>query len=296
VTRCGVLLPTFDPLRAGGMPQVTEAARLAEEAGFDAIWVGDHLACPAPVLDSVACLAAAAAVTRDIDLGFSVLLLGLRQPAWAAKQIATLQHLSHGRLQLGVGVGGEFAEEFVAAGVPVKGRGARLDAALDVLPDLLTGRSVPALEPALDRVPPLLIGGRGEAALHRAARVGDAWLPMWLTPGALARRARRLRELAAARERPAPRIALLVGLRVDDDAAAAVRQAEAHLQGQYRLALESVARWTPLGDAATVAEHLAAHVEAGVEELVLMPLGAEPLQQIERLADVHARLKQGAPT
>jgi alkanesulfonate monooxygenase SsuD/methylene tetrahydromethanopterin reductase-like flavin-dependent oxidoreductase (luciferase family) len=158
---CGVLLPTFDPTSSGERLPVVEAARLAEQLGFGALWAGDHLACPAPGLDAPGCLSAAAAVTERIALGFSVMLLGLRAPAWSAKQLATIDALAGpGRLRLGVGVGGEFPEEFAAAAVNVKQRGARLDDALNVLPDLLSGRPVdyegralsvhsPALLPAM---------------------------------------------------------------------------------------------------------------------------------------------------
>jgi alkanesulfonate monooxygenase SsuD/methylene tetrahydromethanopterin reductase-like flavin-dependent oxidoreductase (luciferase family) len=301
MTRCGILLPTFDPLRTGEVPPVTEAARLAEALEFDAVWAGDHLACPAPVLDAAACLAAAAAVTERVGLGFSVMLLSLRPAAWAAKQIATIDALSRGRLRLGVGVGGEFPEEFEAAGVPVGERGARLDEALQVLPDLLSGRpvehagrtlelSVPALEPALASAPPVYVGGRSDAALKRAARYGDWWLPMWLEPGVLAERHARLAGLAADHGRPQPRLALLVGVRVDDDLERGRREAEAHLQGQYRLPLQVVERWTPVGSIDYVVQTLEAHVAGGVEELLLMPLGSEPLRQYERLAEVRERL------
>lgn len=300
MTACGVLLPTFDPLRRGGPPRVVEAARLAERLGFDAVWAGDHLACPAPVLDAPTCLACAAAVTERVALGLSVLLLALRPPAWAAKQLATLDALSGGRLRVGVGVGGEFPEEFAAAGVPVSERGARLDDALAVLPDLLCGRAVrtpsldvPPLAPAMAAPPPILVGGRSDAALRRAARFGDAWLPMWVSPETLARRAERLAELAAARGRPRPALALLIGVHVDGDRARARREAAAHLQGLYRMGLEVVERWTALGDAEAVCEHLDAHVAVGVEEIVLMPLGGDPLRQLERLADVRARLTEG---
>ena len=112
----GINLPTFDPLRAGGPPQFVESARLAEELGFDAVWVGDHLHMPAPNYDSVVAMAAVAATTERVKLGFGVMLLGLRQPAWAAKQLTTIDALAPGRLLLGVGVGGEFPEEFEAAG------------------------------------------------------------------------------------------------------------------------------------------------------------------------------------
>ena len=307
MTRWGVLLPTFDPHRTGGALPTLEAARLAEAAGFDAVWAGDHLACPAPVLDAPTCLAAAAAVTERVELGIAVLQLGLRQPAWAAKQLATLDALSGGRLALGVGVGGEFPEEFAAAGVTHRDRGARLDELLGVLPDLLTGRpvrhsgpalqlDVPALEPAMPAPPRLLVGGRGEPALRRAARFGDAWLPMWLDPAAISERGERLAALAAELGRPRPAIALLIGIHVDDDAERARRAVAAHLHGQYRLPLGVVELWTAFGAEDAVAEQLAAQLAAGVTELVLMPYGTDQLEQIERLAGVRDRLAAAVPS
>ncbi|UGS38060.1 LLM class flavin-dependent oxidoreductase [Capillimicrobium parvum] len=308
MTRCGVLLPTFDPLGTGEPPPVVAAARRAEALGFDGVWAGDHLACPAPGLDAPSCLAAAAAVTARVTLGLSVMLLALRPPAWAAKQLQTIEALAGGRLRVGVGLGGEFPQEFAAAGVPVHERGRRVDETLEVLADLLGGRpvrraggalgdlDVPALRPAVAAMPPIYVGGRGEAALRRAARFGDAWLPMWLTADEVARRAERLAALAQEHGRPRPRLALLVGVRVDDDVAAARDAAAAHLRGLYGLDLEAVERWTALGGVAQVAEHLAAYVEAGVGELILMPLGAAPLAQYERLAEVRVHLGLGRPT
>src|ERR1700753_3158307 len=88
--RVGVLLPTFDAVGSGKPLPVVPAAPRGEELGFGAAWVGDHLACPAPGLDAPSCLAAAAAVTDQIRLGLSVMLLGLRAPAWSAKIPVTL--------------------------------------------------------------------------------------------------------------------------------------------------------------------------------------------------------------
>lgn len=299
--RCGVLLPSFDAFRTGEPLPVMAAARQAEELGFASVWVGDHLACPAPNLDAVATAAAATAVTMRIRIGFSVLLLGLRPPAWTAKQLISLQLLSSGRLTLGVGVGGEFPDEFQAAGVPTTERGARVDEALQVLPDLLCGRrvshrgrtltlEVPALEPALAQPPPILIGGRGEAALRRAARCGDGWLPMWLTPERLRERRERLAELAAEQSRPAPGVTLLVGLHIDGDLSRARREADVYLRGQYGLSLSEVERWTPLGSIERVVGQLNAYRAVGVDEFVLMPLAREPLTQYERLAELIPEL------
>jgi alkanesulfonate monooxygenase SsuD/methylene tetrahydromethanopterin reductase-like flavin-dependent oxidoreductase (luciferase family) len=308
--RVGVLLPTFDATGSGVTPPVVRGARLIEELGFDGAWVGDHLACPAPLLDAVSCLAAAGAVTERINLGFSVLLVGLRPPAWTAKQLVTLDALAPGgRIRLGVGVGGEFPEEFAAAGVPMERRGRRVDETLEVLPDLLAGRPVSytgsvielevhgphapekGLSPAISSMPAVYTGGRGEPALRRAAKYADVWMPMWLSPDSIARRAETLAELAATHGRPRPRLASLVLVHVDDDSQRARSQADAHLRGQYRMGLDRVEHWTGLGPAEALVEQLAAYVAVGVEEFILMPLGSDPLTQIERLADVNRTLE-----
>src|SRR6201995_3551125 len=300
--RIGVLLPNFDAVGSGKPLPIVPAARLAEELGFGAAWVGDHLACPAPGLDAPSCLAAAAAVTENIRLGLSVMLLGLRAPAWAAKILATIDHLSSGRLVLGVGVGGEFPVEFEAAGGPVRQRGPRLDDALHVIRPLLTGEAVhyegraitvtaPSLQPAMATPPPIYVGGRTEAALKRAARHGDMWLPMWLTPDRVAERPAQLADLAEREGRPAPGTALLIGVHIDDDRARARAEAELHIQGQYRMGLEKIEHWTLLDSVGGAVEQLDAYSQAGVEEFVFMPLGREPLTQYERLAEVRQRFE-----
>jgi alkanesulfonate monooxygenase SsuD/methylene tetrahydromethanopterin reductase-like flavin-dependent oxidoreductase (luciferase family) len=302
----GVLAPNFDPERLSGPPQIVQAARLAEELGFESLWAGDHLASPAPGLDAPTCMAASAAVTERIALGFSVMLLGLRNPAWTAKQLASIDLLAGGgRLRLGVGAGGEFPGEFEAAGVPLSKRGARLDDALTVIGDLLTGQPVdytgqalsvraPALEPALPATPPIYVGGRGEPALRRAARFGDAWLPMWLTPSRIAERSQLLGEMALEQGRPMPRLAALILVRIDDDRRDAEAQARAHIAGQYRMELEAIERWTLLDSIDGAVEHLHRFVEVGVSELLLLTLGRDPLRQYERLAEVRARLRSAA--
>ncbi len=290
MTSWGVLLPTFDPLRRGERLPVAESARLAERVGFDSVWAGDHLKCPAPVLDAATCLGVAATVTTDVQLGFSVMLLGMRPLAWAAKQIATLQLLSGNRLRLGVGVGGEFPQEYEAAEVPHARRGPRLDRALELLPEFLTEGTEHSLQPTAP-MPPVLVGGRSDRAVERAARFGDAWLPMWISPETLAQRGERLAELAARHGRPTPGLSLLMLAHVDPDLDVSRAAADAHLRGQYGLGLDRVERWTALGEADRVAEVLGRYIAAGVSEILLLPLGARPLEQTERLAAVVASLR-----
>lgn len=299
----GVLLPTFGT--GNGMPPLVAGARRAEELGFDGVWAGDHLLGPAPVLDSLCALAAAAAVTTRVELGIGVLQLGLRQPAWAAKQLATIDALAPGRLRLGVGVGGEFPEEFTASGAGITTRGARLDEIMSVLPGLLRGETVshdgplapvdvrPGLRPAVSGLPPVAVGGRSDAALARAARYGDQWMSMWTSPETMKRRAARLAELAAGCGRPAPGITLLITTCIQDDQAAARDYAATLIGRQYRMPFEKVEKWTAYGPAAGVAEMLAGYLDAGVTEFVFMPAG-DALVQYERLAALRAWLRPAA--
>jgi len=301
VTRIGVLLPTFDPFRHGRQLPIVEFAQRTEEYGFTGIWTGDHLWCPSPVIDAVTSLAACAAVTSTIDIGLSVMLLGMRPPAWSAKQIATLQHLSGNRVRLGVGVGGEFPEEYQTAGVPLKGRGARLDRSLEALPGLLSGQAVvpasgpgpaaipPVLEPTAP-MPPLLVGGRSDAAMRRAIRFGGSWMPMWMSPDTVARRFEHLKELAGEQGRETPRLALVLQTHVEDDRERGRREADGHLRGQYGMELDRVERWTALGGIEEIADLIERYIAVGVEDFVLMQLGSDQLGQLERLAKVLGRL------
>jgi alkanesulfonate monooxygenase SsuD/methylene tetrahydromethanopterin reductase-like flavin-dependent oxidoreductase (luciferase family) len=134
----GVILPSVTT----AFGDVADRARRAEDIGLDAVFSGDHLAADPPTLDGTVLLATAAAATVRLKIGFGVMVLALRHPAWAAKQIASLQHVTGNRLVLGVGTGGAVhgRAAWDAVGIPFAERGRRTDAALDVLPGLVAGR------------------------------------------------------------------------------------------------------------------------------------------------------------
>ncbi len=204
-----------------GAEELVEIARAADRAGFAYLAVCDHVAIPrrlAPAMgtvwyDPVATLAHLAAVTERVRLLSHVAVVGLRHPLLTAKQYATLDHLSGGRLILGVGAG-HVREEFEALGVDFDRRGAVLDECVDALRAALGPDEFPSHHgklydfedlgqrprPAQDRVP-VWVGGSSPAAVRRAAVRGDGWLPQGdprdRLPVQIAR-LRRLREEAGA--------------------------------------------------------------------------------------------------
>ncbi|MFD7441816.1 LLM class F420-dependent oxidoreductase [Streptomyces sp. NPDC059909] len=182
---------------AAGPADLAEIARAADRAGFDYLASCDHVAIPRRLADAmstvwydpVATLSFLAAITERVRLLSHVAVVGLRHPLLTAKQYATLDHLSAGRLVLGVGAG-HVREEFEALGVDFERRGPVLDEAIDALRAALGPEEFPSFagerfafeglgqkpRPAQARVP-IWVGGSSPAAVRRAALKGDGWLP-----------------------------------------------------------------------------------------------------------------------
>ncbi|MFO7272092.1 LLM class flavin-dependent oxidoreductase [Sphaerobacter thermophilus] len=296
----GVMLPVFGADSAADIPDVRATARHAEALGFDSVWVGDHLATGAPTLESTITLATAAAVTERVGVGLAVFVPALRPVAWAAKQIATLQHLSGGRLTLGVGSGGPWPEEWDAAGVPYRERGRRTDAALAVLPRLiageptrlddLPGQPVVTLAPGV-APPPIWIGGSSDAALRRVATYGDGWLPSLVTRDDVAEGAARLREMAAERGRPAPAIAVGIVVALGKGASAPSKEEIARdLVEGYGFTPERAAAVPVVGTPSEAAERFMEYAAAGATHLVAGLYGTDWQRQWELLAEAQELL------
>ncbi|MER6912349.1 TIGR03619 family F420-dependent LLM class oxidoreductase [Streptomyces sp. NPDC000594] len=206
---------------AAGPADLAEVAHAADRGGFAYVAVCDHVAVPRRLAatmstvwyDPVATLSFLAATTRRVGLLSHVAVVGLRHPLITAKQYATLDHLSGGRLILGVGAG-HVPEEFAALGADFAGRGRVLDETLDALRAALGPEEFPRFagehfafadlgqrpRPAQRRVP-IWVGGSSPAALRRAAGRGDGWLPQGDPRAVLPERIallRRLREAAGA--------------------------------------------------------------------------------------------------
>lgn len=189
--RLGVHLPQFRDPVAGEV--LARAARDAEAAGADDVWVSDHLILPpgstAPphvFHDALTVLTWAAAATARVGLGTSVLVAPYRHPVALAKSLASLDALSGGRVIAGI-ASGWMASEFAALGVPFAGRGPRTDEAIACCRALWSGATAfhgrhvrfadagIAPPPARPGGPPVWVGGNSDAGVRRAARLGDAW-------------------------------------------------------------------------------------------------------------------------
>jgi alkanesulfonate monooxygenase SsuD/methylene tetrahydromethanopterin reductase-like flavin-dependent oxidoreductase (luciferase family) len=266
---------------SGGQDEVREIVALgpeAEAAGFDSLWLGDHVLWHTPIIDALVLAGAYAATTKRIRLGTAILLLGLRQPGIATKTITSLNVMSEGRVILGVGVGGENPAEFEFAGVPHNERGRRLDEALRVLLEQWDGPEPAQVDPVGPR-PEIVVGGRSDASRRRIERFRAGWLASFVSP----RRIRDEAELFAGMAHPVP-IVLNVYLRTGSDSEETKREAGAFLSRAYAMDEGPLMRYTVAGTVEECAEQLNAYAEAGVEHFVLRPAAWDQRDQLDQWA------------
>jgi len=265
---------------------IASAGRIAESRGMHSFFVPEHVlffreyasrypyssdgripGAPEGVLEPFTALTWLAAHTERIRLGTGICLVPQRSPVYTAKQVADLDFLSGGRVDLGVGVGW-LREEFEALGVPWRRRGARTRECLGVMKTLWCDevsefkgefytlpRCVQNPKPIQDPHPPVLFGGESDAALARVAQVGDGWYGFMLTPEATLERLARLDALLAEAGRSRSDIQVVVSPSV------------------------------PPGDP----QVLAPYEDAGVDQLVF-PFVSGKLEGLERKADALAKL------
>lgn len=215
--------------------QLAETARAAEAAGFESLWAGEHVVLPDPqvppspmgpqhpALDPLLSLTWAAAATTSIRLATGILILPQRNPVVLAKQIASLDVLSAGRLSLGVGVG-YLESEFRAIGANFSDRGAITDEYLDAMNRLwydehpeYHGRfadfaGVDAHPRPVQRPIPIVVGGHSPPAFRRAVAGAHGWYGFALTDADVATCLAGLRDAAGQIERPAELGALEISI------------------------------------------------------------------------------------
>ena len=263
-----------------------------EELGYDSAWTSEHIFFYFPTFDALTSLAAMAARTSRIRLGTAVLLLPLRPAALAAKEIASVDNISGGRVILGAGIGGEYTKEFEAVGVPVRERGARADEVLRVLKLLYTQDNVQfeglftrldgatlAPKPVQPGGPPIWDAGRSEAAMRRAGRLGDGYLPYLFSPERFRDGLAKARGYAekAGRDPSAITGAIYQFICLGDTYSEAKSIAAADLSRRYNQPFEKIVdRYVVMGKAKDCAARLATFADAGVEHFILVPIVPAP--------------------
>jgi probable F420-dependent oxidoreductase len=256
-------------------------ASLAERLGYDSLWAGEHVVVPSPrvepspmdpeepILDPLVALAHVAAHTTCIRLGTGIVILPQRNPLVLAKQVASLDVLSGGRLILGIGVG-YLEPEMRAIGVPMAGRGARAEEYLAAMRTLWENdapafqgthvkfEGVDAHPRPVQRPIPVVVGGHSAAGHHRAARLADGWYGFMVGLRAMAEQRDSLRRAVreTGRERPL-HISVSPARRLDED-------------------------------------NVRAYAELGVDRLIVVPPVNLPLDELIQFVEQNAPARVGA--
>ncbi|MGW0535301.1 LLM class flavin-dependent oxidoreductase [Streptomyces sp. NPDC003032] len=310
--RVGVLLPTREQAILGeySVAPLLDFARRAEELGFDSLWTGDSLTAR-PRLDPMVVLSAAGAVTRQVLLGTAALTPALRHPLVAASMISSLDHVSSGRLVLGVGTGfpaPETDEELAAVGAPAADDADRLDEITALwrtawsstrpgAPSRFAGRHWQAegldrlVCPAAPDGPPLWLAADDTASvLERAALLYDGWLPFRTSAEAYARARRRLEDLCrrAGRRAGAVTPALYLTVTVGPDERGARVELDDYLEHCYgrSLAEMKAIQAYAWGPSEHCAQRVADYVRAGARHIVLRIGSLRPETHLREIADV----------
>ena len=165
-----------------------------DTAGVDSLWQTDRLISKEPFLECMSVMAGLTGTTKTIKFGMNVASLGLRDPLQTAKQCATIDYLSGGRLLPAFGLGSNRSRDFIASGTSTKARGQKMNEALEIMNRLWTGEEVTfegkhfqyvkaSIRPRPVQVPlPLWIGGSSDAAIERTAKYGSGWQASFDTP------------------------------------------------------------------------------------------------------------------
>ena len=299
-------------------PQMPDARGLmeygvtVENLGYDSLWVWDHILLGVdpnfPIVESLTVLTAVAARTSRMKLGTGILVLPLRNPVLLAKQLASMDQLSQGRLLMGM-ASGWYKREFDALGVPFDRRGKIMDNNLEILKRLWTepmvdgewgdhkvSKAVMYPKPVQQPRIPILIGGYADRVLKRAATVGDGWLTYFYTPEAFTKSWNKIRRFAEEADRDPNTLknAAQLPIRVGASRAAVEADMMDWLNKEWDFPSNSDCSRDSaiMGTADDCIEQLEAHHRAGVQKIIFVPYKYE-MEQIEIIArEILPRLRR----
>ena len=269
-----------------------------EAMPIDSLWTGGHVASRNPSGEAMVGLARLSALAERVQVGTAILLLPLYAPAIVAKQIADLDRATDGRIILGVGIGGEYPQEFRACGVPIAERGRRTNEMIPLLRRLWTAEEIthhgryysmedvrihPA--PVQPGGPPIIVSGRQEPAMRRAAVMGDGWMPYLYSPGRYASSVATIQGIASEMGRDLRHFEWFahIFLNINPDPNTARLEAAQLIGGTYNQDFQGmIDKVAVAGTANEVLDKLKAFVDAGARHFIFLPMSSNDSNAIIR--------------
>ena len=303
--RVGLFADALDSTHADPQQRRATLDQVAD-AGIDHLCVGDHVSFFVGAgSDGLISATSLLAAQETLRVYVGLYLLQLRHPVTVARQLATIAQLAPGRLTLGVGLGGEDRHEIEVCGIDPKTRGRRMDDCLHVLRCLADGAPVtfageffhfddalilPAPSPRI----PLVVGGRSDAAVRRAATLGDGWLGIWVSPRRYATVRDQITRQAAEVGRDPSRFehALNVWCGFGTTHEAARELLAARMQSFYQMPFEPFERSSPSGTPEAVAEFLRPYLDAGCSTFNVIPCAGDDDDAIAAVGEVRRLLQE----
>lgn len=294
--RVGLSLPSG--VLSGRASSWAAMLALMADCGLDHAMSADHISFHTGWgIDGLIHATTIAALEPRLDVAVGVYLLPLRHPVPVARQLSTFSAAFPGRLEFGVGIGGEDPREVAMCGVDPKTRGRRMDACLAILRALVHGETVThdseffhldgaRITPAPSPPVPIVVGGRAPAALRRAGRNGDGWLGIWSTADRYQERVQAV-EVAAADAGRGPvswRHGLQLWMGVGEESQPYLAAA---MEGLYRLPYERFARFSPWGRPEQLAEYLQPYVAVGCRSFSVAAHGRSWERTVEGMGEVR---------
>ena len=270
------------------------------DAGVDQVYMADHVSFrDGSGTDGFVEIAALSQLHPTINVMISVYLLALRHPVTVARQLATMSRIAPGRVTLGVGVGGEDRHEIEVCGIDPRTRGRRTDESLEILRGLMTGepfdysgeffsldqaRIKPAISPAI----PLIIGGRSNAALSRAARHGDGWVGAWCSAQRFAEAVDIIGTEAAdiGRHDVAWQHGYQPWVGIADTEQRARELVAEAMESFYKVPFSAFEKYTPYGTVEQVSDALRPYIDAGCSMLNLKVVAEDDRDAIGRTGEM----------
>lgn len=294
-----------DSLLSGDRTARQALADRISDSPIDHLFIADHISFHNGTgMDGIINAATLAAMFPETRILIGVYLLALRHPVAVARQLSSLSLSAPGRIVLGVGVGGEDRHEMEICGVDPTTRGVHTNHCLTALQGLLSGETSsyhcdffgfddalikPAPKPGI----PILVGGRSDAAIRRAALLADGWLGVWASPRRFSEVVQQVNQIAESRDqRPDWQHGLQLWAGTGPDAREHLAKG---MQDMYRVPFERFEKYSPWGTASDIAEFLMPYVEAGARIFNIAARGAHEELCIDTVAEVSETLHRAYP-